>query len=831
MAVSGRKSEDFVQIAVADFYRDGGIALYPQGMGTRSEAVEGCLTAASKGVGGGRGRPDFVGMIERLPNAVLIVENKADADHHVSRAIAGLGTFKMDAIRHAKKYACDGALHYARHFSPRFDVICLGVSGIGAENGIERADYYYCIKGSDSFVRIQSDGMSLLREAELIRAFKSNPELSRHRVNFLGVKSAEFAAVLAGIGFNNQSRAVFFGMLLIALEDRDFCGDIGGNAPKAAWVLDRMKHGVLRRFDNRAPGYDVVYKQIDALVAAINHRLDNAAHYAALLKLMREIWEVRDSLEQSGAADSLGAFYTSFMSKMPGGESDKKDFGIILTPHHVTDMFPLIADVDAEADSVLVDTCCGTAAFLMSVLRYGERRDGVARPADFINRYVIGVENNEVMYLLSCFNMLLKGGDASNIIFGDSFQESLRREIKRRAPTFAFLNPPYSVKRDGAGGLDYARHELRFVMNACELVRPGGAVLALIPTKSVAAADRRVNAVKRELLALHTVAAVLKLSRVTFQEVANVEVCIIVCVAGVPHPAEGEVYLGNWENDGMVFERGVGAADKHGRHDALVRKMVANLRRRREVAGESILAPIAWDDEWVYQSKLTAVVEKRQLTPPSRTNIARHILNYAAARIRAGEMTALDEIRTAAAGVGAPEPRFEVKNLCLWRLDEVFELTKGKRHHVNRAEMDLKEYPEPGCIPYVSASEIEEKQGVNGYIAQNAVGRPTHGGRYLTLNYGGGRLHCFYREGVAYCTDSLNVAHVRGEGDVLNVFVGAYLKEIIMAYKPCFSYNSAPSLRRVRGLKIALPVGAAGKVDWGGVEAYAKAAFVGSFGG
>lgn len=821
-------AEQNIEFYFRQFYeRSGGISLYPQGRGTGLGDLDAALSVSSKKGTGKRGAPDFIGVFPADERTILVVECKADAAFHKSqKLVAGGAYIGNDKIkgRAVADYACDGALHYGKILSPHYNVVALGVSGDG-RGKIAATDYYYQIRGGQNFVLMDTDGADMLPPSDILRAVKRQKRVVRYRAGELVTIAHSSYRVLSELGVSPADRAFFIGMLLVALDDKEFNG-ILSREHDLAYILSEMSNCVCERFDRDNGAF--VRRKTAAFCADMQKSVGgDKARKESLTTLARNIKRRKDDTGATSENDDLGAFFTSFLTKAPGSQRDQQELGIVLTPHHITEIFPMLAPVNGDKDSVFADSCCGTGGFLIAALKSLEEANPNPKRTGFVNKNLLGVEQDPKMYWLACLNMILKGGDASNIILGDSFAEETREKMRAGIrPNIAFLNPPYTM-RSADGQLNYNKHELQFVRNACDIVRPGGKVVALMPAKSVASSDQQVNLIKERLMKDNTLEGVFKMSSVTFEGVVNVETIIVVCTAGKPHDKNREVYFGDWTDDGMHFVRKMGAVDKFGAHDSKVKSFVGNFHARKETERESILAAVNAEDEWLYQAQLPKhVLRKLWKEYPCETNVARHILNYFAAQARLGDAFAMtDALRDCAKTAAPPAPEY-------WRecsLEEVLELSKGKRFSENQANIQFKEYPERGYLPYVSSSDIEEKQGLNGYISASLVGEPTHNGAYMTLNYGGGQLNCFYREGPAYCTDSLNVAKLPGKTP-MNVYIAAYLKEMIVQYKPCFSYNLAPSLTRIRPLKIPLPMTADGKPDWSYLDRYARRAFYAKFG-
>ncbi len=154
--------------------------------------------------------------------------------------------------------------------------------------------------------------------------------------------------------------------------------------------------------------------------------------------------------------DVLGAFYSEFLRyvQKAGGQD------IVLTPDHVKTLMCELLDL--QYDSVVLDTCAGSAGFgavYFGFLERALRSSGNYNYQNFENikeKQIIGVELEEDMYALAVSNMILHGDGKSNLYKGNSFdnfevEESedgtiikFEDKIKELKPNKALMNPPYN---------------------------------------------------------------------------------------------------------------------------------------------------------------------------------------------------------------------------------------------------------------------------------------------------------------------------------------------------------------------------------------------------
>jgi predicted RNA methylase len=96
-------------------------------------------------------------------------------------------------------------------------------------------------------------------------------------------------------------------------------------------------------------------------------------------------------------------------------------------------------------------------------------------------------------------------------------------------------NPPY-----GVGGSAPAS-EVRFLLRALELARPGGLVALVLPSGVLA--NQRLLALRANLLARHTLLAVIELPRATFRNTGTSAACSIVLLRNAPPLQDHRVFF------------------------------------------------------------------------------------------------------------------------------------------------------------------------------------------------------------------------------------------------------------------------------------------------
>lgn len=190
---------------------------------------------------------------------------------------------------------------------------------------------------------------------------------------------------------------------------------------------------------------------------------------------------VIEVLEKYSGIDVMGEFYTTFLRFTKGNAKEK---GIVLTPKHITELFCDIAEYFSDnkfnENTKIIDTCCGTGAFLISAL--GRIKENISSlsisETEKTKKYeeaqsnsLIGVERDASMYALAYANMRFHGDGKSNLFncssllidsyapvddSGKTYLNETKIPLHEALRSFGnidigMINPPYSLdKKDSS---------------------------------------------------------------------------------------------------------------------------------------------------------------------------------------------------------------------------------------------------------------------------------------------------------------------------------------------------------------------------------------------
>ncbi|MGY6497673.1 MAG: HsdM family class I SAM-dependent methyltransferase [Microcella sp.] len=580
------------------------------------EALEG----ASKGVGGGRGKPEFV--IES-GGFIVVVEDKAGID----RAML-LVDGKLDLDFPARSdYALNGAVHYARIFAERTGkrVFAVGVAGAEIHHDITVA---FVEKGAEPVVLAKVDTLTDLAEDSIVEY---------HRVAVLGElpreerEVREIRKVAAGLhedmrnyaSLEGERKATLVSAILLALKYQPSLVEELKGEKKSGYTDGEKVYKAAKEY-LEGEDTDFMPKQktgalLDQFSFIKSHVLLNRMNKdLGNITPMRRFVEVLDhdvlhavSDPAHSAFDVLGSFYGEFVKY---GGSDGNSLGIVLTPHHVTELMAELIDVDS--DDIVVDPAAGTAAFLIAAMHrmFDDARERFksdpaaleARLDDVRRNRLHGIELQDKLFAIGTTNMILRGDGKANFqrhnffdldlheLRGDVWLPSEKQWSNGHGFTKALINPPYSqAKTKETRYLS----ELSFIERTLSLLNRKGRLVAIVPQSAMVGKTKEDKALKGKILAHHTLDAVITMNPDTFYGV-GVNVVIAVFTAGVPHPESKKAAFINFKDDGYKVRQHVGLVgdgNEKGRRAHLL-----SVLNDGEPADTSFVvrSEVTADDEW-----------------------------------------------------------------------------------------------------------------------------------------------------------------------------------------------------------------------------------------
>lgn len=570
-----RSTDQFVR----DMLRDIGVERpWEQSCSDAPAYIYESLNGASKSEGGGRGKPEF---LFESGEFLVVVEDKASFGD--SKLLDGDGS--VDTSYPARNdYALNGAVHYALALTAGTGkgVFAVGVAGSEFHHEITAAfvghDGVPVVLGElDTFGCLGAEAIS---EYHRVAVLGELPEAEKDVVEIRKVAESLHEDMRNYASLENEHKATLVSAVLLALKYKpDLLDELKGEQ-RSGYRDGEKVYNAAKEYLESADA-DLGPKQkigimLDRFGFIRRHTLLNKPHrdlgetplrrFVGVLN--NDVFRVISDPTYS-AFDVLGNFYGEFVKY---GGSDGNSLGIVLTPHHVTDLMSELIDVNC--DDVVLDPTAGTAAFLIAAMRrmfndadrrHAEDAAHLEAKLDEIKRYRLhGVELQEKLFAIGTTNMILRGDGKANFqrhsIFDVQdegfFPPDPDRPERLEGFTKVLMNPPYSQSKKKTRHLS----ELSFIHHSLALLETRGRLAAIVPLSAMVGKTKEDRALKARILKEHTLDAVITMNPDTFHGVGT-HVVIALFTAGVPQPDDKKTTFIDFKDDGYKVRPHVGLVD------------------------------------------------------------------------------------------------------------------------------------------------------------------------------------------------------------------------------------------------------------------------------
>ena len=569
--------------------------------GSNVKEIDEALKTASKRGTGKAGYPEYVAVINDF---VLVIEDKADINRHVS--LTDNGVIATDT-KSVTDYAVNGAYFYGKHIAQNSSfkkVFALGVSGDEKHHVItplwvDDREGYKRLPDIESFVSFSSQNIGeyytryVLKEATDVektteQILKDAAQLHEYLRTYGTLKDQDKPLVVAGI--------------LLALDEIEPGGfsidSLTGDQLAGNCDGDKLMNAIKTRLTRSNVGPDAKKDKLlsEFTILQKSFRLNevNNALGKTPLKFYTEfLYErvFRNIKYQKTSEDFIGRFYAEFMSYSGG---DGQTLGIILTPRHITD---LMCDlVDVRAADVVLDPTCGTAGFLIAAMhRMLSMADSDAQRKSIKKRQLHGFELQSNMFAVAAANMILRRDGNSNLQCTD-FLKLNPAQTQMKGATVGLMNPPYS---QGTKTADPEQCELSFIEHLLDSLTVGARAAVIVPQSSMTGKTKAEQAFKTSIMKHHTLEGVITCNTDTFYRV-GVNPVIAVFTAHEPHPKNKVCKFIDFRDDGYEARAHVGLVEGGSAKDKrqhLLDVWFGRVEAPSKFCVESTVQP---DDEWLH---------------------------------------------------------------------------------------------------------------------------------------------------------------------------------------------------------------------------------------
>lgn len=551
------KKEVKTDLWVAKQLDECGIKFDAQGSNTKE--INDALRTASKRGTGKAGYPEYVAVIGDF---VLVIEDKAALDRHVSLTDKGVIDTNVKSVT---DYAVNGAYFYGKHIAQNSNfkkVFAVGVSGDEKHHKItplwvDDRESYKQLPDIESFVWFSLNNINeyytryVLEEATDVektteQILKDAAELHEYLRTYGTLKDQDKPLVVAGI--------------LLALDEIEFGGfsvdSLTGDQIAGNRDGDKLMNAIKTRLTRSNVGPDAKKDKLLAEFAILqtSFRLNeiNETLGKTPLKYYTEfLYEhvFKNIKYQKTSEDFIGRFYGEFMSYSGG---DGQTLGIILTPRHITD---LMCDlVDIQPDDVVLDPTCGTAGFLIAAMhKMLSMADSEQQRKSIKKKQLHGFELQSNMFAVAAANMILRRDGNSNLECSD-FLVKNPAQVQMKGATVGLMNPPYSQGTKA----DSSQYELSFIEHMLDSLTVDARAAVIVPQSSMTGKSKVERAFKESIMKHHTLEGVITCNTETFYGV-GVNPVIAVFTAHEPHPKDKICKFIDFRDDGArgAYRRGL----------------------------------------------------------------------------------------------------------------------------------------------------------------------------------------------------------------------------------------------------------------------------------
>lgn len=180
----------------------------------------------------------------------------------------------------------------------------------------------------------------------------------------------------------------------------------------------------------------------------IKYIFEDAANYMKDGTKLRQMINTLNEVDFTDykEAHEFGDMYEGMLKDL---QDSKRDGGEFYTPRALTDF--IVEMIDPEIGQTIGDFACGTGGFLVSALRYLEKKyEHTNNPDDrnVINNSLIGTEKKTFPYSLGLTNLILHDVDEPNIAYDNSLKYNVREFEDSQLVDIIVMNPPYGGTED-----------------------------------------------------------------------------------------------------------------------------------------------------------------------------------------------------------------------------------------------------------------------------------------------------------------------------------------------------------------------------------------------
>ena len=367
-------------------------------------------------------------------------------------------------------------------------------------------------------------------------------------------------------------KPIFAGTVLVALNDKELENLDILNFHDTNQLIYRIMISFFREIRKYSSGQygDAIWTQFMRAATKIGNELP---------KIVSDLANVHRKFDCVHSINTMEIFFHEFLS----GSSAKKLSGIVLTPTHIADFMAHAIEIDRN--SHVLDICCGTGAFFVAATECVSK--DTENNADFC-----GCEVDSTMQKMAVLTTTLNACGSDIKILGDCFDENTVKILQKGVYNKGLINPPFAHKNHNE--FDFMLHELSFLEKHGELavLCPVGCAIGV-----------KFHTERYEIMKHHTLKAVFSMPPSLFAgNGAQINTCVMVWEAKVPHDPSKKTFLGFFQEDGLRRCGKKGRGDLDGKWHKIEQEWLHLYFNQIEKQGVSLCRSVSYEDEWLYEA-------------------------------------------------------------------------------------------------------------------------------------------------------------------------------------------------------------------------------------
>ncbi len=300
------------------------------------------------------------------------------------------------------------------------------------------------------------------------------------------------------------------------------------------WAPSKDEEGKLKKnFLTGQPLLDFVNEKLfrvlkgedsmDKTIKGIKVTADTARHQAVVRDVFQEVNQymkngvlLRQMIDEIDAVDLLdsdeshafGDMYETLLKDLQAAGNA----GEFYTPRPLTDF--TVEHLDPKLGELMGDLAAGTGGFIISTLKYLEKKKKTADDELLFQRSVMGQEWKPFPYLLGVTNIMLHGIKDPMLFHMDSLGKNMSEYQEEGKLDTIAMNPPYGGATDSTTKMNF-KQEYRssetadlFLVLIMQRLNQGGRAGVVVPDGLLFGTDGAKLAIKKRLLTefnLHTI--------------------------------------------------------------------------------------------------------------------------------------------------------------------------------------------------------------------------------------------------------------------------------------------------------------------------------------